>query len=155
MKCLYCGREFKEEDAAYCPYCGVDLKAIKRRTGFPIAAGVLTIIASCICLIVTVPSLVGAAVYGWRFFSSFYAILLLVIGVLGVLAFALGLASGIFSFKRMRFGLTIAGESIVLASGVAGAFVGLSFSGIIFGLPVIILAILGIVFTAISKGEFK
>ena len=155
MNCLYCGREFKEEDAVYCPYCGVDLKAIKKRTGFPIAAGVLTIIASCICLIVAVPSLVGVAVYSWRFFSSTYPILLLVSGVLGVLAFALGLASGIFSFKRMRFGLTVAGESIVLASGVAGAFLVSLFSGIILGLPVIILAILGVVFTAISKGEFK
>ncbi len=160
MICSHCGREIREEDAEFCPYCAKPLKPQKKRSGFPIASGVLTIIASCISIILGILGTTAfIATYGQRYYGMVpfgYSIM----GFLCFVAFALGLTSGIFTLKRRRFGLSIAGVSIVLASGIAtviaiGAqgFFAIT-AALLFGLPVVILAILGIVFIAISKTEF-
>jgi membrane protein implicated in regulation of membrane protease activity len=70
------------------------------------------------------------------------------------------LTGGIFSLKRKYFALSIIGMYLVFVSGVATmiAFALAEYSswvtGLPFGLPVVILSILSVVFTSISKGEF-
>ena len=81
-------------------------------------------------------------------------------GVFGILAFAFGLTAGICSLKRRAFGISIFGTALVLISGVVtimffgGAGEGASVGGFLFGLPMILLSILGIVFLGVSSKEF-
>jgi hypothetical protein len=133
----------------------------QKRTGFPIAAGVITIVASCISIIFGILGTTAfIALLDQRFFGMVHVVGYLVMGLLGLVAFALGLTGGILMLKRKRFGLAASGVSIVLASGIAniivvgaqGAYA--IASALVFGLPIVILAILGVVFTAVSKGEF-
>jgi hypothetical protein len=81
-------------------------------------------------------------------------------GILGVLGFAFGLTGGIFSTRRKLFALTIVGTTLVIVPGlvtiVAFALVGYNswMVGLLFGLPIIILSVLGVIFAAISGSEF-
>lgn len=71
---------------------------VNKRTGLPIAAGILTIIAACACLIV--------GIIGLIVFVLSQADQLLIQGVIAVLAFAFGLRSGIMSLKRRHFAMS-------------------------------------------------
>jgi hypothetical protein len=81
-------------------------------------------------------------------------------GVLGTLAFALGLTGGILTLRRSHFALPIIGESLILLSAFvtmilfSAAGYDAWIVGLLFGLPVMILSILRIIFTGISKKEF-
>jgi hypothetical protein len=86
-------------------------------------------------------------------------------GIFCVLAFAFGLTGGILTLKRRLFPLAIFGTSLVLASGFVivmtfamGPFYAHIYPNwaiiLLFALPILVLSILSVVFTAISKGEF-
>ncbi len=151
-----------EEGALYCPYCGNPLKIVRKRSGFPIAGGILTIIASCIAIFYGILGTLSFAIsFNQRFPGSVPIVGFLIMGVLGILAFALGLTSGIFALRRKRFALSIAGVCITLVSGISTIVI-ISWqgfyavpAGLLFGMPVAILAILGLVLTALSKKEFS
>jgi hypothetical protein len=150
LNCPNCGKDVSNQDAVFCPYCSKPLNVTRKRSGFPIAAGILTLIASCIAVIIGFIAL----------FSDSTAFV--VTGVFCFLAFAFGLTGGILTLKRRIFPLAIIGVIFVLVSGLviisafatAGYDYDLSGSGVLIGIPIIILSILGIIFTAISKGEF-
>jgi hypothetical protein len=130
------------------------------RTAFPTTAGILTIIAACMMAII---GIVGLAVsfadildmYYWRSYFQW-----LFMGIFCIIGFAFGLAGGIFALKRRRFALSIVGIGMVLVSGFV-AMISLAIlgsgvlrTGLLVGLSPVILSILSIVFTAVSKGEF-
>lgn len=118
-----------------------------KRTGYPLAAGTLAIIACGIAARFIVFLFVGAPGSLWVF-----------IGILGILVFAFGLTGGIFSIGRRRFGLSIFGMSLLTLTGffalLIPALFGELISGLYLGIPIIIPSILSVIFAAISKGEF-
>jgi hypothetical protein len=167
LNCPRCGREIRDEAAIYCPYCANPLTAQKRRTAFPVAAGILTIIAACITLAIGVLSLMTAVNYFTtiRTFNpspppNYPPVLpYLIMGIFNVVAFAFGLAGGVCALRRRRFALSIGGAGMVLASAFVvifsiGSIPYALFLGLLFAMPILILAILGVVFVAVSKNEF-
>jgi hypothetical protein len=161
----------RDDVALFCPYCGTELALpstptpSKKDTGFPIAAGILTMIAASISAIVGLigmASFIGSISYSsfpiTAYVAPYYQ--LLFVGIFSILALAFGLTGGIFSLKRKYFAFSLIGMYIVFVSGVvtmtASALMENSswVVGLPFGLPVVILSILSVSFTAISKSEF-
>lgn len=133
-----------------------------RKTGFPIAAGILTIIASSITILMVAAVLVGSAQLSvYSYYQTVYIAGILSVCVWNVLAFSFGLTGGIFSIRRKHFGLSIFGISLLLTSGfttivVFEAIAGSAWiSGLLSGFPIIILAMLSIIFDSVSKNEFS
>jgi len=96
--------------------------------------------------------------YSYRFYEFNYSFLFM--GVFGILAFALGLTGGIMALKKQNFALSMIGMCfLVIQSFVTiGAFFlpnGDWTSGVIFGIPLLVLSILSLVFVAISQKEFS
>lgn len=161
LKCPSCGKDIKDEEAIYCSYCSKPLKQLPfKQTGFPIAGGILAIIASCVCIIIGLVYLIMfqasiSYVGGQPRWECLFA------GLFGIIAFAFGLAGGITSLRRKNFKLAIIGVCFALTSGFVnfGALGTHPYSallgGLIFGLPIIILSLLSLIFIAISKGEFS
>lgn len=128
-------------------------------TGFPIAAGVLTIIAASIIIFyafLTVTQMVTYANSNYYQQNLTYLVYVLFAGIWNFVAFGLGLTGGLFSLRRKHFMLTVVGMSLLLVGGfVAVAGTGIIGGGwTILGIPVIILAILSIIFVGVSKNEF-
>jgi len=161
MSCPHCGNEIRDEKAIYCPYCSKPVREITRKkTGFPIVAGILTIIAACI--FVPIGALFMGA-YVWYSIQGYpEGIEAVITGLFSILGFAFGLASGILSIKRRYFAVSIAGLSIVIFGGFVIIF-GVAArryrqavtDALTFGVPIIILAILSLIFVAVSKQEFS
>jgi hypothetical protein len=135
-------------------------KQTQSRTGFPIAAGILTIISACTCI---VTGIIGLILFAMSSISQFLAQ-----GVIAVFAFAFGLASGIMSLKRRYFAMARIGMYIMIVAGlinvaVFGVPLGYSYSiavaptlmGLLFGLPILILSVLSIIFVSHSMKEFS
>jgi len=162
--CSKCGRQVRDNDAVFCPYCATSLPSAPgpymKRTGFPVAAGILIIIGACAAV---VSGLIGIYVYFWYLRSSYYYHYFewFITGFFGILGFAFGLTAGIFSLKRKLFPLSMIGMCLVLISGLVtiGNFATIQSSnswmtGLLFGLPPTILAILSVIFAAVSHKEF-
>lgn len=154
----------------FCPYCGTSLNAAstsartKKRTGFPIAAGILIVIASCVATFVGILGFIAFAFsvgqYTYYYFEYYQYVLDVFIGMFSAIGCAFGLTAGILSIKRRHFVLSIVGTSLVTLSGfvILLAFAIMPHSsviwGLLYGIPTIFLSILGIIFVSISKGEF-
>ena len=143
-------------------------KVRQRRTYFPISAGILTVIASCIsCVlgIIGIGMLIGMSVTlvggSASFDSRFFAWLL--IAVFASLGFVVGLSSGIFSLRRRRFMFSLSGVSFLLIPSVGSTITflatGESGTGLLFalflGLPMVVSSIFSVIFISVSKGEFN
>jgi hypothetical protein len=151
----------------FCPYCGNGLAVAAappppmKKTGFPIAGGILTILGSCIAAFIGMLMLIASAFESNAYYYSYNPYpYYLFIGFFGILGFAFGLTAGIFSLKRKHFALSIVGTSLLLLSGFVMVVLfalmpyGSVGVGLLFGLPAMLLSLLGLIFTAISKGEF-
>lgn len=95
--------------------------------------------------------------YSYRFYEYNYSFLFM--GVFGILAFILGLIGGIMALRKQNFALSIIGMCfLVIQSFVTiGAFFspnGDWTSGVIFGIPLLVLSISSLSFLAISQKEF-
>lgn len=161
MYCPHCGKEIRDEAAVYCPFCSKPLRVVERKkSGFPVVAGILTIFAACLSSFVGV-LFMGAYIW-YSIQGSREGIGVFLTGFIGILGFAFGLASGITSLRRRYFGLSIAGLSLLIFSGFVIIF-GMAMRGyrqavsdaLTFGVPVIGLAILSLIFVAVSKEEFS
>jgi hypothetical protein len=118
----------------------------RKTTGYPIAAGILAIIASCLSLFI-----------GIRFFRA-VGLFWVFMGIFGILVFAFGLMAGISSIRRRHFGLSIFGMSLLTAMGffmlLVPALFGELFGALLFGMPIVIPSILSLIYAALSEGEF-
>jgi len=130
-----------------------------KRSGFPVAAGVLTIIGACVAAISGILGMI--AFYTTINYSYYYhQYESLVMGVFGILGCALGLTGGIFTLMRRRFVLCIIGMVLIMISGfvTVGAFVLILWNGwgigLLFGFPSIFLSVLSIIFASVSRGDF-
>jgi len=157
LHCPNCGKEIKDEDALYCPYCSKKIEEISlKRTGFPIAGGILAIIGACISIFLGV----GGIIISWhRYFYEGIGYPFLFLGLVGVLAFVFGAIGGITALKRKDFVLSVIGacfllfQSIVtiLAFGSEHVWEG----ALVYGTPMLVLSILSLVFIVVSKEEFS
>lgn len=161
MNCPSCGDIVKDENALFCPYCANRLTMAKKRSSLQITSAVLTIVGACLTItsgffgLVPYIATLGSSNYYYGLGSYFLAM-----GVFNTLSFPFGIMSGIFTLRRKHFWWSIIGTSLVLASGFLSI---MSFSsvgsvilviGFMFGLPVIVLALLGLIFGAVSRNEF-
>jgi hypothetical protein len=156
--CPKCGRNVQDDAALFCPYCGIELVTTRtaapplKDTGFPLVAGVLTIVAACIS------SVIGT-IEVFAFAAGRSSYLYFIIGMFGFLAFAFGLTGGIFSTERKQFALSVTGTSLVLAFGFVmiftSALTGSVAGGLLFGSPVLFLSFLSMIFVGVSKGDFS
>lgn len=169
MNCPNCGKEIPNPDAVFCPYCAKSL-IVKRYQKFPLISGILTIVSAILVIVAGAISISGAfstyGGYGYGFIGG-TNIFFWVAGIFEIAAFSVGLTGGIFQIRRMLFlgsvfsnvllivsAIIIMAESffnITLSSGSGAQYFGLLF----FAIPSLILSILGVVFTALSKAEFK
>jgi hypothetical protein len=168
--CPKCERNVRDSAALFCPYCGTELAPTsvptpsKKELGFPIAVGILTIIAACISAITGIIGMIafeGSIVtvgFSNSNFSANYP--LFYVGMFGILGFSFGMTAGVFSLKRKYFDFSMIGMYLVFVSGVA-TMIAFALAennswvpGLPFGLPVVILSILSVILTTISKGEF-
>ena len=122
MNCPNCGKEIIDEDATFCPKCGESLEPAdeiqQKRTDLVLAAAILSIIAAAFSA-----GLGYIGVYQYVSLVSYYgsSILLgfLILGVLGIVASAFGLAGGMFMLKRKRIKVSMLGVILLLVSVVS------------------------------------
>jgi len=169
LACPKCNRQIRDEDAVYCPYCSNPLSTgALKRTDFPIAGGVLLIIAASVCVfvgIVSVGIFFATSQYmyypDWRVYYLMPRYENLLAGAVGILAFVYGLAAGILSLKRRKFVHCLFGGSIMACEGVliilvlAQQWPSLWVVGLLLGLPVVVLSASGLLFVSVSREEFR
>jgi len=148
------GKEIQDIEAAYSPYLGKEIQSTK--TSFPIAGGILAIVAACISVflgIISIASFVSSLGYPW--YSPDYWTLF--IGVTGFFAFAFGLTGGIMSLKRKNRAVTMVGVCLTMLSGfiTIPAFGTMFLTGLLFGIPIILFSVPSLIIIAISKTEFS
>jgi len=127
------------------------------------AAGILTIIAASLCFIVVIIGLVAhangspnSAPYDGYYEYYDYTIpqtQYLLDVAFGMFAFILGLASGILILLRQLFSLTTIGLFGIMGAAFLLVVVELWFF-VLLGVPMLVLATLSMIFTAVSKSEF-
>jgi len=168
--CPKCGKEIPD-DSTHCDHCGAVIKEGKKRTGYPKwmpdAGGILAIISACLCAIfaVIVGILSSFSMYWSVVYGGYNMIYLYFVELSGLIGFAFGLAGGILILKRTRFVLAIVGICLtIVSSDIVGFFApyvlfvlpfGLTDYYWLFGFPTLIISLLSLIFTAISKEEFS
>jgi hypothetical protein len=162
LHCPKCGNIVPEK-AGFCAFCGTPVKITPeieiRRSGLPIAGGVLGIITACACLFIGIISTIAFAALSYYYYYYYLQYGLWFIGAFAFIGFAFGLIGGIFALKRTCFELAITGASLLLLSGfinilalTAHPYIGFVFA--ILGIPIVILSTLSLIFIAMSKTEF-
>ncbi|MBS7632066.1 zinc ribbon domain-containing protein [Candidatus Bathyarchaeota archaeon] len=162
LNCSKCGRQIRDEDAVYCPFCsGVVKPEAVKKTDFPIAGGILLIIGASVSILTGILVLIivesGRYVYYYNPRPPYEG---LIASGLSVLAFIYGVVGGVFSLKRRRFrhslvgGLFVALEGLFVILALAQQFPSFAIIGVIFGLPVIALGGIGLLFLLASQEEF-
>jgi hypothetical protein len=169
LTCPKCGREVHDEDAVYCPFCSNKLKIeVSKRTDFLTAGGVLLILAASICiiggmavLVIFVQSYQNPYYYGYRGSTYTPPYEYLFAAVVGFLSFVYGLTAGILTLNRRNLDHCLTGGSFTVFEGflIVFAFAHQYLSswiiGALFGVPIMIISGIALLFVSISKEEFK
>ena len=161
LNCPKCGKEIKDENPVYCPFCGKPLELTIKRSGIPFAGGILAIVASCLTLFVGILQLIGYAVTVSPVlgFSELDVYALLYSGVFNIFCFLIGVAGGIFSTKSKHLTFVLVGISFLFTAGLttviaAGLTSYVLFAWLLFGMPIVILSAIAIIFAVSSKYQF-
>ncbi|MEM1589082.1 MAG: hypothetical protein QW175_01525 [Candidatus Bathyarchaeia archaeon] len=144
----------------YCPHRGAPIKITDKRAGFLIAGGILAFIASYQCLDLGLSCILLAV-----FPSGFYnhpQVAMWIVGISGIIGSTFGLSGGMSALRKSKFALTIVSLSVLLISSLTLTVVrAISALGgtlvahtVAETSPIIILSVLSIIFTAISRNEF-
>jgi len=155
LHCPKCGDNVPEE-SSFCPHCGAPIEITPivkfKSSNLPLTGGILTIIDACLCLFI---GIVGVLRYAGSFYNYPW---LLFLGLTAFLGFAFGLVGGIAALKRKLYEIALLGVSVIMLSGfidvVALAARHRILLEALLGIPVLVLAILSLVFIAISRTEF-
>jgi hypothetical protein len=146
-----------------------DSKEVANQSGskLPLVSGVFSIICAALVLLGGVVTINGALItyggYGYGFIEG-TNVFFWIGGVFEIIAFAVGLTGAIFQIRRQYFLGTIFSNILLVASAIM--LVGETFFKIgkmeftfaallLLAVPVVIMAILSIVFIAMAKKEFK
>lgn len=140
MRCGSCGKEVKDTEAVFCPYCSKPIIAqtiSKKHTPLPLIGGILLIIASCLAISMGVVSIVEALSsyggYGYGYIAG-VNIFLWATGILSIIAFPIALTGGIFTLTRRYIAIPIFGVCLLITSGIFLAI--LDVSGPLLHLPI-------------------
>jgi uncharacterized paraquat-inducible protein A len=115
LKCPKCDKEIKDEESAYCPFCRIQIGQTGfKKTAFPVAGGCLTIFTACLCAFLGILGILGVAAFSSFYVSPGTVFSVSIMGVFGIIAFAVGLAGGMMSIRRKRFELAVVGPVFVL-----------------------------------------
>jgi hypothetical protein len=162
LKCPNCGEDILDEEATFCPNCGVSLKLQlqPQRSDYVLASAILALIAG---------SFTGAmgyiALYQYTELISLYDFSLiigfLIFGVIGVISCAFAISGAAFMLKRKFFIFSILG-AIFPAISAFVTFItviqyeyGFTDTLIFSQIATIILAILSAILLFKSRNEFK
>ena len=160
MNCPHCSKEIQNKAAIFCPYCAKSLNYTSKSTGYRIPAVIFTILASLITI--SVGSLMFLGLINsnnYAYYDSWFQTAFL-LGGINIICFVLGITGTILLIQRKNFKFSVLGISSLIIAGMATFFGimitsdGRIHSAILFGVPIIVLSILGIIFTLISKKEF-
>jgi hypothetical protein len=124
------------------------------KTGFPVASGILTIIASCIIILFSGIFVAGSIVA----ISSRYtaqSVNLLGDGLFGITVFGFSLTGGIMALKRKNFVFSIIGMCFMAVKGATFIIATNDFLGVSIGIVILALTVLSLIFTSISYKEFS
>jgi hypothetical protein len=128
--------------------------ADKPKTGFPIAAGILTIITSSIIMAFSgIFVFAGILTVSSRYTSQ--GVNLLGDGLLGFLVFGFALAGGIMTLKRKNFTFSIIAMCFMIVKGATSVIVPGELLGVAIGIVIMALSVLSLIFTSISYKEFS
>jgi hypothetical protein len=151
--CISCGRPI-DFNANVCPYCGYDYRVPMmmgpppvRKTGTPVAGGVLVIIAGILALAnglfylaFSTSSLTGISLPPEISLEDVASIVRMC-GVVEVIFGSVAILGGIFGIRRKHFGLAVLGSVL----GMLG--LGFTIGGL--------LGLVGLILVAISRKEFE
>ena len=151
--CISCGRPI-DFNANVCPYCGYDYRMPMtmgpppvRKSGTPVAGGVLVVIAGILALAngffylaFTTSDLTGISLPPEISLEDVENIVR-VCGVIEIIFGVVAIFGGIFAFQRKHFGLAILGSVM----GMLG--LGFTIGGL--------LGLIGLILVAISRKEFE
>lgn len=115
-----------------------------------VASGVLTIIAAGVCAFLGISFTIGVVRVSPHLMSPYST----EVGLFGLLGFASGLAGGILTLKRRMFYPAMIGMALLIPEGVVLHIFGTA-AGWGFGTPIILLAVISMILTAMSKNEFS
>ena len=125
------------------------------RISFPIAGGLLTIIASCIVMVFSGILVVGGILTDSSQFST-QGVNYLADGAFGILVSAFALAGGIMILKRKNLAFSIIAMCFMVVKGATFIIsTGGDFWGIFIGTDILALTIISLIFTSISYKEFS
>jgi hypothetical protein len=135
-------------------------QTVRIRTGFPVAAGILAIVSSCMSIIFSVLGIMGfVSTLSHSYYSPYYWSLFM--GIFGLVAFAFGVTGGIMSLRRRNFILALIGACLLILQGfITILAMGLEGTNawaysLLVGSPLIVLSVLSLIFIAISNKEFS
>ena len=151
--CISCGRPI-DFNANVCPYCGYDYRVPMmmgpppvRKTGTPVAGGVLVIIAGILALAngilylaFTTSDLTGISLPPEISLQDIESIVR-ACGAIEIIFGVVAILGGIFAVQRKHFGLALLGSVL----GMLG--LGFTFGGL--------LGLIGLILVAISRKEFQ
>lgn len=156
------------EEANFCSNCGLKITELfskRAMSELVTAGGILVIISACVGffsgvvgLAISISGLTSAG-YSSSYYMPAYRSLLLV-SIFHLVGFGFGLAAGIQSLRGKEFKFVLVGISLLTLMGVSALIVGLIPSGtnilfaVIFGVPIILLSLLGLIFIATKRSEF-
>lgn len=156
MKCPYCKHE-SVKDSSFCQSCG---KSLNKVTNYLVVAGILAIISSCLLFAYGVIQLTAA----WLEFNINnqislhvggpllpYPTYFLSEGIFAIVIFAFGLSAGISAISRKFIRFSVIGTSLMVFSGVLVSLPIESSTSWQAGVPIALLAALGLILIAISK----
>lgn len=158
--CPKCGTEMPDE-AEFCMKCGRRISAEIPSSGFPIAGGILVILAASFAFVNGLIYLhYSICCNSWDlahiqqtsiYYPWYYSGWSLILGIFCIIGFAWGLVSGILSLTRKNYVVAVTGASFVIAGGAIGLMTPFT---ILLGMACFILGVIGLIFIAISKEEF-
>jgi hypothetical protein len=137
---------------------------VKRtRSKLLIVGGIIEIALAFVCMFfgVFVTSILLTGTYRYQDYST-HAQLQNSVGIVGLVAFALGFTGGIFAFKRQHLWFAVLGTFVTMFWAILFGELAMiattssdRLTGIMFSMFIFIFSIISLVFVALSRKEFK
>ncbi len=155
--CLKCGRQLAD-DFDYCPGCGISLSPDRKRSRSLTVSAALGIIAACISVVLGILFLLDGSFNLQQpyYFGYTFGEAQVVAGFLSLFAFVFGLTGGILTLRKRHFEIGVFGFGLLILGSVLSLIVGYGglFLFLFFGLPILVLSVLGFALINARSSEF-
>ena len=129
------------------------------RSGLVTISGILSIIAAFLAIARGFISLDGGIIELTQTYNPGVSGMLFYGGIIGVMAFAFGLVGGILALRRDHLDIVIIGFALLIVESLSLWLFNIEFGAWVifaqFGLPVLVMSLIGVIFIGIGKSEFK